>query len=124
MTHSVEDKARAELFRRRAELLEVRDDLTEEEAGLAGREVETDFTDRATQAEASLRLTGLDEAERRELVAIEAAIARLDAGTYGTCEVCGGRIAGARLLAIPETTICIACAQLAEDRSRPLGRRP
>jgi RNA polymerase-binding protein DksA len=40
---------------------------------------------------------------------IEDALAKLDAGTYGACDHCGGRIADARLEALPYATLCIAC---------------
>lgn len=39
-----------------------------------------------------------------------AAIARLDAGTYGVCESCGQRIAPARLAARPTARLCVVCA--------------
>lgn len=42
---------------------------------------------------------------------IDAALARLDAGTYGRCEVCGGPIARARLEARPYAATCIRCAE-------------
>ena len=41
-----------------------------------------------------------------------AALARLDAGTYGICERCGGPISPARLAARPAAATCIACAGL------------
>lgn len=41
---------------------------------------------------------------------IEAASARLAAGTYGRCTRCGGPIAAARLEARPATPTCIGCA--------------
>ena len=47
---------------------------------------------------------------RERLAAIEAAIAKLDAGTYGQCEVCGQPIASARLEARPLSVRCVACA--------------
>jgi RNA polymerase-binding transcription factor DksA len=37
-----------------------------------------------------------------------AALARIGKGTYGTCEVCGGKIEEARLGADPAATTCIA----------------
>ncbi len=49
------------------------------------------------------------QAEQR-LGDIAAALARLDAGTYGRCEVCGKRIAHARLEARPTARTCIDCA--------------
>ena len=130
MIRSIEEKARAELFRRRAELLNLRGELAEAESetgngtGVTTGELGGDFTDQASRAELAERLERLDESELRELQAIQDAIARLDAGDYGVCEACGGPIDPERLLAIPETRICIACAQLEEDRARPLRRRP
>jgi RNA polymerase-binding transcription factor DksA len=40
---------------------------------------------------------------------IDAALARVDDGTYGTCESCGKPIPKARLEAVPEATLCVAC---------------
>lgn len=45
-----------------------------------------------------------------QLVRIDAALTRVEAGTYGTCERCGIPIAEARLEALPTTTLCIGCA--------------
>ena len=47
---------------------------------------------------------------RDHLAEIEAALVRLDAGTYGTCESCGQPIAPARLEVRPVARTCIACA--------------
>jgi RNA polymerase-binding transcription factor DksA len=45
-----------------------------------------------------------------DLVALDRAAERVRAGTYETCERCGGPIAEERLAALPATRICIACA--------------
>jgi RNA polymerase-binding transcription factor DksA len=37
-------------------------------------------------------------------------MARLDAGTYGTCASCGETIAKGRLAALPATPVCTGCA--------------
>ena len=50
---------------------------------------------------------------RDAVVDIDAAIARLDAGTYGSCETCDRPIAGERLEAIPHARHCITCADSA-----------
>jgi DnaK suppressor protein len=42
-----------------------------------------------------------------ELAAVEAAIQRIDAGTYGVCEVCGKEIAEGRLEAKPAARYCL-----------------
>jgi RNA polymerase-binding transcription factor DksA len=41
---------------------------------------------------------------------IDAALLRIDDGTFGTCKTCGGAIALGRLQARPQATQCISCA--------------
>jgi len=50
---------------------------------------------------------GLEENAEHILGEIEAALGRIDAGTYGRCSVCGGPIGEERLLAVPYATLCI-----------------
>jgi DnaK suppressor protein len=50
---------------------------------------------------------GLEEGARETLVEIDAALQRIDAGTYGSCEVCGKPIGAERLSAIPWARLCI-----------------
>jgi DnaK suppressor protein len=47
---------------------------------------------------------------RQHLADIDAALARLDAGRYGSCERCGAPISPARLAARPAAATCITCA--------------
>jgi RNA polymerase-binding transcription factor len=47
---------------------------------------------------------------RDQLVAIDAALARLGDGSYGRCERCGQPISPERLTARPTATTCIPCA--------------
>jgi len=49
---------------------------------------------------------------------IDAALARVDAGTYGTCEACGKAIPAARLEVLPEATLCVGCKTGASLRRR------
>jgi RNA polymerase-binding protein DksA len=44
------------------------------------------------------------------------ALDRIEAGTYGTCENCGGPIGKARLQAFPRATLCVSCKQRQERR--------
>ncbi|MCP2266897.1 TraR/DksA family transcriptional regulator [Promicromonospora thailandica] len=44
------------------------------------------------------------------LADVDAALARIAAGTYGSCERCGQPVAPERLLARPTARTCIACA--------------
>ena len=57
----------------------------------------------------------LGEREMAELAAIDAALARLQAGTYGECTDCGVAIAPARLQATPEAPRCIHCQEKQEQ---------
>ncbi|HEV7209919.1 MAG TPA: TraR/DksA family transcriptional regulator [Mycobacteriales bacterium] len=51
-------------------------------------------------------------ANSRDLLAqVERALQRLDAGTYGSCEVCGKPIGKERLKAFPKVTLCLTCKQ-------------
>jgi len=43
---------------------------------------------------------------------IDAALARVEAGTYGVCAVCGRPIPDARLEVRPTATTCVGCANL------------
>jgi RNA polymerase-binding transcription factor DksA len=52
----------------------------------------------------SLSLTGQLTEQLRE---VDRALAKLDDGTYGQCEVCGNQIGEARLEAMPATRFCI-----------------
>ena len=49
------------------------------------------------------------------LAQIEAAIERIEEGSYGRYETCGGKISKARLEAIPYTAFCVKCASRQED---------
>lgn len=49
------------------------------------------------------------EQVREALGQVERAIARVDAGTYGICETCGGPIGKLRLEVYPRATQCVAC---------------
>jgi DnaK suppressor protein len=55
----------------------------------------------------------LGENSQAVLGEIDAALARIEAGTYGTCTNCGNEIAVGRLEAHPWASLCIDCARLA-----------
>ena len=56
----------------------------------------------------------LEENSEHVLEAIDAALKRIEDGTYGTCVNCGKPIAEERLAAIPWATHCIDCKRLEE----------
>jgi DnaK suppressor protein len=50
---------------------------------------------------------GLDENAEHVLAEIDAALRRIEEGTFGTCVVCGRDIGEERLEAVPYATLCI-----------------
>jgi RNA polymerase-binding protein DksA len=56
---------------------------------------------------------GLEEGAQYTLSEIDAALARIDDGTYGICEICGKPIGEERLRAIPWARLCIDDQRLA-----------
>lgn len=57
---------------------------------------------------------GLEESALDVIAKIDAALRRIEAGTYGTCEACGKPIGAERLRALPWAVYCI-------DDQRRLG---
>jgi DnaK suppressor protein len=63
--------------------------------------------------EAISRLTDVGVGRSLEVTEarVERALAKLEEGSYGVCDACGGPIAPRRLEAAPESTLCIDCAR-------------
>ena len=74
--------------------------------------------------EAISRLTeiGVGTSLEIDLERTERALAKLDDGTYGLCDVCGKPIAPKRLEAMPDVVLCIDCAA-AQPRAAAPRRR-
>ena len=66
--------------------------------------------------ELALSLLG---SENDTLDQIEAAIERIEDGSYGQCEECGGKIPKPRLEAIPYAALCVQCASQQEEGDWP-----
>lgn len=58
----------------------------------------------------------LNANQREVLEQSRLALQRLDAGTYGSCEICGRPIGKLRLEAFPRATMCVSCKQREERR--------
>lgn len=111
MTEVDHEGFRSQLLALKVELQSLQDDSSED-----GKPVELD------QAKVG-RLSRMDalqgqqmalEARRRrqqQLLGIEAALRRLDAGDYGYCISCDEKIDPRRLAFDPASTLCIKCAQ-------------
>ena len=89
--------------------------VTDEElASLAAHEPGALVEDSARGAMADM-LARLEGRERHELDEIHAAQARLETGSFGVCEGCGGAIPLPRLRAVPWARHCLGC-QANEER--------
>ena len=88
--------------------------LEDSSGELVSGSVDNHMADMATETfDRELDYT-LEENSEHVLAAIEAALDRIQAGTYGTCEKCGQPIAEERLEAISYATLCIDCKRKAE----------
>jgi RNA polymerase-binding protein DksA len=58
----------------------------------------------------------LEENSENVLAAIDAALQRIQEGTFGKCVNCGKEIGEERLAALPWATLCIGCRRLEERR--------
>jgi RNA polymerase-binding protein DksA len=105
------DAAKSRLLERRAALSRKLAAHDEEERELDA-EQEQDWPDRAALREGEEVLHTLSDRERAELVEIDAALQRIEADTYGTCESCDETIARERLLAVPYARRCFDCQNL------------
>ena len=72
--------------------------------------LEADSSEQAAQLGNVEVVQALEAEATAEIVAINAALSRLDAGTYGTCVSCGDTIGAARLAARPASAECVDCA--------------
>ena len=79
-------------------------------------EAYADPTDRAALESDRNFLLRMRDRERKLLTKIGEAFARIEEGSYGQCDECGGDIGIERLKARPVTTLCIACKSAQEAR--------
>ena len=78
--------------------------------------------DGTTEAVARLTDIGVGDSLERMLARTERAVAKLDDGTYGMCDVCGDPIPPGRLRALPDAVLCLRCADSQRRRSVPRRR--
>ncbi len=74
-----------------------------------------DVVDRAVSTYARELNFSQSENETQLLQMVNAALQRIDDGTYGECLNCGKEIGLKRLQAVPWTHLCIDCQQKAEE---------
>ncbi|MFD3536139.1 TraR/DksA family transcriptional regulator [Streptomyces sp. NPDC058664] len=105
----------AEVLRLRTELAHSQEELT----GLmrdSGDGAGDDQADTGTKNITREHELALAANAREMLEQTEHALERLDAGTYGLCEVCGKPIGKARMQAFPRATLCVEDKQRQERR--------
>ncbi|HWB71929.1 MAG TPA: TraR/DksA C4-type zinc finger protein [Egibacteraceae bacterium] len=113
MTPELQSRLRKELENERASVVdELRgygaDPDSEKVERIPG--IDANFADSAAaSAERSEMLAFIDKARER-LAEVDAALERMDQGTYGTCVDCGRQIPEARLEARPLSVRCVDCA--------------
>jgi RNA polymerase-binding protein DksA len=109
------DRLKAERARVAAELEELKEDLaTSLEDATDEDGVDSHLGDTATETLDREVEQGLEENAEHLLASIDAALQRIEDGTYGICERCGKPIDAARLEALPYATKCIDCQRLEE----------
>lgn len=104
-------RARQELEEERARLVHQLDELGATDTGELKGDVDygDGFADAgAATAERTERL-GLAETLKGRLDSVDAALARIESGGYGTCMTCGNPIPEARLEARPSSIRCVDC---------------
>jgi DnaK suppressor protein len=108
------DDFRERLLEHRQEILNLyQRDLR---AGQASTDEGTeDIVDRANNSYNRELMFSLSDAERNQLLAVDAALERIEEGSYGKCINCGKDIGEKRLEAVPWARYCIDCQEMAEQ---------
>lgn len=109
--------------------LEERQDRTRERIGVLAQRPELGeaqgfgkrIGDGTIEAVSRLTEIGVGGSLESTLARTERALAKLDEGTYGSCDACGEPIGTARLHAMPDSTLCLTCA--AQQRRATPRRR-
>ncbi len=86
-----------------ARLASIKSDVTREHSG--------DSAEQAQERENDEVVDAIGNETAQSIRAVQAALERIAAGTYGICGACGEPIAPARLRAVPEATRCVNCAK-------------
>lgn len=116
--HELVEELRAE----RDRLLDRSEEFEESRRDLVSRQAEAlDSADRARIERDDERLDPLAEQAARRADDLTRLIERAAQGRAAICDDCGGPIPLARLRAVPGTTRCIECEQVAEEAAEEAG---
>lgn len=120
-------RVRTRLQRRRRDILEASRRAVTAIDQLRRAERDPESAEESQSEQLQYDLSQLGEVEQREIAQIDTAIARLDAGEYGTCRDCREEIDPARLAALPFVLDCADCASRREEAEaidREAKKRP
>jgi DnaK suppressor protein len=115
---------KAELQRRRRVILETSRRADAEIDALRAAERDPEFEEGAQSEHEQFTLARLSETQRREILQIDAAMARLEAGEYGLCRDCDQEIDPRRLEALPYALLCTECATRRERAPGTIVEEP
>ncbi len=104
-----------ELQRRRRAILETSRRADAELNALRAAERDPEFEEGAQSEHEQYTLARLTETQRREILLVDAALSRIEAGEYGICRDCEQEIDPRRLAALPYALLCTECAQRREQ---------
>jgi DnaK suppressor protein len=105
------ESARAVLLDQRSRLVHQLRELGSEENGELRADVEfgDGFADAGAATAERTEVLGIVESLKDQLDGVDAALRKVDEGTYGICSSCGKPISDARLEGKPESIYCIDC---------------
>ena len=105
------DAVRRELEARRASTRDRVETLAERPELGAAQGFGKRIGDGTVEAISRLTEIGVGTSLEAQLERTERALAKVDEGTYGICDGCGGAIAPKRLEAMPDVVFCVDCAR-------------
>jgi DnaK suppressor protein len=105
------ESARTALLAQRSRLVHQLNELGSEENGELRADVVfgDGFADAGAATAERTEVLGIVESLKDQLDAVDAALRKVDDGTYGICSSCGKPISEARLEGKPESIYCIDC---------------
>lgn len=110
MTLDIES-AEKNLRKERKQLVHQLEELGAAESGDLRSDIDFggSFADAAAVTAERTEVLGLVESLKSQLDAVDAALAHIEAGTYGVCDNCGNEIGADRLEFRPASVLCVNC---------------
>jgi DnaK suppressor protein len=110
------DAVKKNLLVRRHEIVDKLSDA-QDQSKMIETDIAQDLADKAESSYTKEFLLSLSNAEREELLQIDAALKRVAKGEYGVCQICQKEIGKKRLNALPWTSLCIECQEKSESET-------